>query len=234
MTLWAPRACVRRVIAKWLPRPLALGLLVLVSGCWSGGTSKARFAEIVSFDAHQRAEIGQPAPDFLLPDLNGDRVQLSEFAGRIVVLEWFNPECSHIAYAYRQGPLATMAKRWAREDVVWMSINSSVKGAPGSGLEANRNLAAHYGIQHRVLLDERGIVGRAYGAQTTPHYFIVAADGQLAYRGALDNAPEGLLSEKEKSAYVEDALQALLSGARPETPETAPYGCKVKYSEFVR
>jgi len=177
-----------------------------------------------------RATLGAPAPDFTLPDLNGDRVRLSDFGGRRVVLEWFNPECAAVVYAYKMGPLATMARRWAREDVVWLTINSNGPNTPGSGVEKNTRLAKTYGIEHRVLLDESGIVGRAYGARTTPHMFVIAADGTLAYRGALDNAPSGHLQQKLPNNYVENALNSLSSNVPPTLPETEPYGCSVKYA----
>lgn len=212
---------------------LALPLLAHSQGCNFGGAD-ARYAEIIAAEGGVRATLGEPAPDFLLPDLHGERVRLSDFAGRPVVLEWFNPECRHVAYAYRQGPLATLPKRWARRDVVWLSINSNADGEPGTGLEKNRRLAESYGIEHRVLLDGSGIVGRAYGARTTPHVYVIAADGRIAYQGALDNAPAGVLSEKEPINYVDAALEALFSGAPPEVMQTEPYGCRVRYAEVYK
>ena len=207
----------------------SFGILVAsLAGCF--GSTKASFADVVTTDEGTRAVLGQPAPDFLLPDLAGNRVRLSDFAGRRVVLEWFNPECPDVNYAYRKGPLATMAKRWAREDVVWMSINSNCTGEAGSGLEKNRRLAHEYSIEHRVLMDESGIVGRAYGARATPEMFVIAADGRLVYRGALDNAPRGHLQGAAPRNYVAEALDALSSSTPVKTSQTEPYGCRVRYA----
>lgn len=212
---------------------LALGISSGSTGCRGFGRTKASYADLVAGESGERAVVGEPAPDFLLPDLDGNRVRLSDFAGRHVVLEWFNPECPHVAYAYRQGPLATLAKRLAREDVVWMSINSNAEGEPGTGLDKNRRLCHDYGIEHRVLMDGSGIVGRAYGARTTPHVFVVAADGRLVYQGALDNAPRGILGENDPINYVEQTLEALSSGTQPRVAETEPYGCRVRYAELA-
>ncbi|MFT5051673.1 MAG: peroxiredoxin [Chlamydiales bacterium] len=206
-------------------------LALFCTSCQTRGSNRAGFGDIsVTIDGGMRANLGAPAPDFTLPDLNGERVRLSDFGGRRVVLEWFNPECAAVAYAYKKGPLATMAKRWAREDVVWLSINSSGPHMPGSGVEKNMQMARDYGIEHRVLMDETGIVGRAYGAKTTPHMFVIGVDGTLVYRGALDNAPSGHLQEKLPNNYVENVLNSLSSTSLPIIPKTEPYGCSVKYA----
>jgi hypothetical protein len=80
-----------------------------------------------------------------------------------------------------------------------------------------------------VLLDEDGAVGRAYGAKTTPHMFVIAPDGKIAYAGAIDDdRTTGALG---KTNYVAAALAAVLAGEPVAVPETRPYGCSVKYAE---
>ncbi|TPV92845.1 MAG: redoxin domain-containing protein [Myxococcales bacterium FL481] len=140
------------------------------------------------------AKLGEPAPDFELQDLDGKPVKLSSLRGQTIVLEWYNPQCPFVEYAYNEGPLRELAKQHGGHDqggVVWLNINSSAPGKQGAGVELNRKFASQYKIAHPILLDESGDVGRAYGAKTTPHMYIIDASGTLVYRGGLDNAPFG-------------------------------------------
>jgi peroxiredoxin len=181
-----------------------------------------------------QAKIGQPAPDFTLRDLEGKDVTLSSFKGKPVVLEWFNPECPFIKLSHSKGSLVDTAARHLKQGVVWLAINSSAPGKQGHELEKNQEGKKTFGLSHPILRDEDGKVGRAYGAERTPHLFVIDAEGVLAYRGAIDNSPDG-----EKGAptggtlinYV-DATLADLAAKRPvTTPETSSYGCRVKYAD---
>lgn len=137
------------------------------------------------------AKLGQPAPAFSLPDLDGKTIGLADFAGKTVVLEWFNPDCPFVKYAHGEGgPLRTMAKDRG-DEIVWLAINSGAPGKQGAGAERNREAKQEYAIEHAILLDESGTVGRAYGATNTPHMFVIDSSGKLVYAGALDNAPLG-------------------------------------------
>ena len=173
--------------------------------------------------------VGQPAPDFSLPDLNGETVTLSDLKGKTVVLEWFNPGCPFVKYAHDDGPLDTLAaKHTSSPEVVWLAINSSAEGKQGHGLEVNKVAAAEWEMSHPILLDASGDVGHRYGAKTTPQMFIIDASGKVAYAGALDNAPFGKV-EGELTDFVSGALSDLAAG-KPATPDhTKPYGCSVKY-----
>jgi peroxiredoxin len=174
------------------------------------------------------AELGKPAPDFKLKDLNGAEVSLSSFKGKVVVLEWFNPGCPYVKAAHGEGALKDMAKK--NPEVVWLAINSNAPGKEGHGLEANKEGAKGFGMEHPVLLDEDGKVGKLYGAQRTPHMYVVDKDGNLAYRGALDNSGSGI--PKDANPYVnhiEDALKNLAEGKPVATPDTKAWGCSVKY-----
>jgi len=176
------------------------------------------------------AELGKPAPTFSLPDLDGKGVSLADFKGKVVVLEWFNPGCPFVKRNHEQGPLKDMAKRVAKNGVVWLSINSSATGKEGNGVEANRGAKTRWGIDNPILLDDTGAVGHAYGARTTPHMYVVDAEGKLVYRGAIDNAQDG---DTEQGApfvnYVETALGDVAAGKPVKTAETKSYGCSVKY-----
>lgn len=176
------------------------------------------------------AAIGQPAPDFTLTDLDGKPHTLSEYKGKTVVLEWFNPGCPFVDYAHGKGPLVDMAAKEIEQGVVWLSINSGAPGKQGAGVEANREAVAKYGMKNPVLLDEEGTVGHTYGAEKTPHMFIVDEKGTLVYRGGLDNAPMGE-PDGPLQSYVTAALADLRAGKPMTTPETQAYGCTVKYAK---
>jgi peroxiredoxin len=172
-----------------------------------------------------------PAPDFSLTDLDGNSHTLSALRGKIVVLEWFNPGCPFVRYSHADGPLRDLAARHAAEGVVWLAINSSAKGKQGHGADLNREWREKWKMQYPILLDEKGSVGKAYGAMTTPHMFVIDARGSIVYRGALDNAPLGKIPSEGHTLYLNDALAAARGGRPVEVAETKPYGCSVKYSE---
>jgi peroxiredoxin len=138
------------------------------------------------------AKVGEPAPAFSLPNLDGQTVSLADFAGKTVVLEWFNPDCPFVVYAHgNEGPLATLAAEQTKGGVVWLAINSGAPGNQGAGAERNRKAAEEWKLEHPILLDEDGKVGHAYGATTTPHMFVIDGTGKLVFAGGVDNAPRG-------------------------------------------
>ena len=173
------------------------------------------------------AEVGQKAPAFTLTDTDGKTVKLADFAGKIVVLEWFNPECPVIQQHHKSGTTFNdLHKEFADKGVVFLAINSSAKGKQGSGLELNKEKKAEYKLPYPILLDESGDVGRLYGAKTTPHCFVINKDGILAYNGAIDNNT----GDKAKSKnYVANAVNQLLRGETVTEAKTKPYGCGIKY-----
>jgi peroxiredoxin len=178
------------------------------------------------------AEIGKPAPDFTLPDLDAHPTKLSDYLGKTVVLEWFNPGCPFVHNAHTKGQLKELAKKEMARGVVWLAVNSAAPGKQGYGVEANRAGKAKFALTHPILLDESGKVGHAYGAAHTPHLFVVDTKGVLVYAGAIDNSPDGE-GESPTSGqlvnYVEQALDDLRGGTAVRTPRTEAYGCSVKY-----
>lgn len=178
------------------------------------------------------AALGAPAPDFSLPDLDGKTVKLSDFKGKTVVLEWFNPDCPFVRAAHTKGSLVDTANRHQAKGVVWLAVNSGAPGKQGASREANVEGRERYGIKHPILFDEQGRVGKLYGAKRTPHLFVIAPDGKLVYRGAIDNSPDGE-GETPKDGklvnYVDAALAAVAAGTPVSTAETEAYGCSVKY-----
>jgi len=176
------------------------------------------------------AAIGVLAPDFTLTDLDGKEHALSALKGKIVVLEWFNPGCPFVVKAHEEGSLKEMAKRETAAGVVWLAINSGAPGKQGHGAEVNKAAKQKFGMDHPILLDETGRVGRLYGAERTPHMYVIAADGTLVYRGAIDSTEGGDPEPDEKvTNYVEQALGDLRASRAVAMVDTKAFGCSVKY-----
>jgi peroxiredoxin len=182
-------------------------------------------------DAGRQAELGQPAPDFELQDLWGRKHKLSAYRGKIVVLEWFNPTCPAVVYAYGEGELREMKSLHVSNGIVWLAINSTAPGEEGSDPKQNREFAVARSLRTPILLDPSGAVGRAYGARSTPHMFVINERGLLVYQGALDNAPKGRVESLAlKSNYVDMAIADIRSGHGVIKDSTRPYGCEIKYT----
>jgi len=186
------------------------------------------------------ATLGKPAPDFTLQDTDDKQLTLSALRGKTVVLEWFNPDCPFVKHARGKGPLKDFAQRVSSASLVWLSINSSAPNKQGWGLDRNRAAKQEYGMQNRVLLDETGKVGHLYGAQKTPHLFVIDPKGNLVYRGGLDNAPVGVVDDARPKLpgtatgalepYLDLALADLAQAKPLRLADTPPYGCSVKYA----
>lgn len=171
------------------------------------------------------AAIGQPAPAFSLPDETGTTHTLEQYRGRIVVLEWTNPECPFVVRHYNERTMHNLINDFVGDQVVWLSIDSSH--------HRNAEMAAadkaRFEMTPPVLLDTDGTVGRAYGARTTPHMYVIDAEGVLRYMGAIDDDARGRQSAEERTHYVRNALTAMRAGNQPDPSSTTPYGCSVKY-----
>lgn len=187
---------------------------------------------IFSAPAFAAVENGKPAPDFSLSDVDGNARSLSEFKGKFVVLEWVNHDCPFVKKHYDQGHMQALQAKYAEKGVIWLSINSSAQGKQGHYSPENwKNLQAEKkSAASATLLDADGQVGKLYGAQTTPHMFIVNPDGNLIYQGAIDsikstNSEDIALAEN----YVDSALKQAMNGELVSTPTSKAYGCSVKY-----
>jgi peroxiredoxin len=178
------------------------------------------------------ATLGKPAPDFTATDLSGKAVSLKDYRGKTVVLEWFNPGCPFVQKSHTVGSLVDTAARHSKNGVVWLAINSGAPGKQGHGKETNLEAQKTFKMEHPILMDEAGIIGRAYGAERTPHLYVIDPNGALVYRGAIDNSPDG---EKQSPAggtlvnYVDAALADLGAGRPVAVADTKSYGCSVKY-----
>lgn len=191
--------------------------------CVSGLSLVLSLGVLVRADEPAKAEVGQAAPDFKLVDVEGKEHALADLKGKVVVLEWFNPDCPYVKkhHATHKTMQETAAKL-AEKGVVWLAINSGAEGKQGAGPERNKRAKDEYKVAYPILLDMDGKVGRAYGAKATPTMVVIDAEGKLAYMGAIDDDA----SPKQRGAknYVALAVEALLEGKPVAEPKTRAYG----------
>jgi len=176
--------------------------------------------------------VGSAAPDFSLTDAQGKTHSLSEYKGKYVVLEWFNPECPFVKKHYGTSNMQNLQKQYTDKGVVWLTIDSNAPGTEGSITpeQAQKVSASWKTNQTALLLDPEGKAGRAYGAKNTPNMVIISPEGKIAYEGAIDSKASPNPADIPSSTnYVKAALDESLAGKRITTPQTKPYGCSVKY-----
>lgn len=196
---------------------LAAGALVLAIGVADTGAAPV---------------IGQPAPDFTATDTNGKTVRLSDYKGKVVVLEWTNHECPYVRKHYGSNNMQMIQKDATAQGVVWLSVISSAKDEQGyvEPAAANQLTASRSASPSAVLLDPTGKIGQEYGAKVTPHMYVIDASGKLAYMGGIDDKatsnPADIPSAKN---YVRAALGEVMAGKPVSEPVTRAYGCTVKY-----
>jgi peroxiredoxin len=175
---------------------------------------------------------GLPAPDFTLADTTGKSVQLADYRGKFVVLEWTNPECPFVRKHYVSSNMQDLQKEWGAREVVWLSINSTNAShpewkTPGQMADWMR---AHGAAQKAMLQDGTSATGRAYGAKTTPQMFVIDPAGKVLYNGAIDDRRSANPADaKPARNYVRAALTEALAGRPVSVAATTPYGCSVKY-----
>ncbi len=199
----------------------ALFGLILICGSSHNANAEQAAQPLVQ----ESAKVGDIAPAFDLKDQKGVSRKLSDYAGKVVVLEWTNPECPFVKRHYKKGTMKNLEAKYKSQGVVWLSISSTYH-LIGKHL---KDWAEQQGMEYPILDDQLGNVGRAYGAQTTPHMFIINKEGKLAYMGAIDNDPYG--DEAQPRSFFEEALISIIGGQQPLVGETTPYGCSVKYEQ---
>lgn len=194
----------------------------------SGLLASMMFAAAV----HAAPRIGEPAPAFTAVDSNGRTVKLSDFAGRTVVMEWTNHGCPYVQKWYGGG-MQVLQKDATEKGAVWLTVLSSAPGTQGhvDGPTANRMMKEQGAATTHYLLDYEGKVGRAYGAQVTPHMYVIAPDGRLAYMGGIDSIASPDVNDIPKAEPLARlAIDAVLAGKPVAKAQTRPYGCSVKYA----
>jgi peroxiredoxin len=177
-------------------------------------------------------EIGQPAPDFTGTDIHGKTIKLSDYKGKIVVIESYNLDCPFCKNQYN-GATQDLQKELAGKGVVWLLVNSVNPKNPShrTAEQARKEWAGQKIAATAWIDDSSGAIGRLYDMKTTPHMFVVAADGTLVYDGAMDNKPDPKHDPRTAKNYVRAAVENLLAGKPVEISQTRPYGCSVKYAD---
>jgi peroxiredoxin len=176
--------------------------------------------------------VGSTAPDFSLTDSKGKTQSVSQYKGKYVVLEWFNPECPFVKKHYGSGNMQKLQEEFTGKGVVWLSIDSSAPGLEGNLTpeKANAKVAEWKTKQTALLLDPDGKAGRTYGAKNTPHMFVINPEGKIIYEGAIDSkATPNPADIASSTNYVKVALDESLGGKPVSNANTKPYGCSVKY-----
>jgi peroxiredoxin len=162
-------------------------------------------------------QLNQPAPDFELPDLEGNLHCLSDYRGKIVIVNFWSCECPHSERTDR----STMAclVQWGGEvEMLSIAANRSESAQSVEAAVRARRLP-------RVLMDAGHVVADLYEAVSTPHVFVVDKGGILRYRGAMDDVK--FRHPKATRFFLEEAVEALLDGNLPALVETPAYGCAI-------
>jgi hypothetical protein len=183
--------------------------------------------------AMANAELNKPAPVFNATGADGKPLKLDAYKGKTVVLEWTNHECPYVVKHYESGNIPNLQKEAAGQGVVWLQVVSSGPGKQGfvDGATAQKLNGSRNAVPAGTVLDPDGKIGKLYGAQTTPHIFIVNADGQLVYKGGIDSIATSKKEDLAKAEnYVSSALKSIGAGKPIEKANTKPYGCSVKYA----
>lgn len=183
--------------------------------------------------ASAKIETGSTVSDMTVVDSNGTSHNLSDFAGKTVVLEWTNDGCPYVKKHYSTNNMQDLQKTTTADgELVWLTVISSAPGKQGhvSGPEANTLTVSRDAAPTAVILDEAGVAGKAFSAKTTPHMFIIDADQTLVYQGAIDdNSSANPATVEGAKNYVTTALMEMKAGTPITETDTAPYGCSVKY-----
>jgi AhpC/TSA family len=177
-------------------------------------------------------QVGRPAPDFTAVDSQGQTRRLTDFRGKTVVLEWTNADCPYTRKHYTSGNMQNLQSLARERGVIWLSVISSAPGKQGyvDGPGADALSRSRKAVPTAVLLDPSGTVGRQYHAKTTPHMFVIDANGELRYMGGIDSiATADAADIATAEPYLKEALLAVLDNQPVAHPVTRPYGCSVKY-----
>ncbi len=221
------------------PRPGAAALSRRARAALSRASRRAVMAAAVALGASflvplpvQAAAVGQAAPDFVARDTRGETHRLSDLRGRYVVLEWTNPGCPFVRKHYGSGNLPATQRAAVERGAVWLAIDSTERASidylQPAALDAW--MREHRAAATAVLMDEDGVIGRAYGARTTPHLFIIDPQGTLVYAGGIDSIASARVEDIPRATnHVMRALEEAFGGAPVSTASTRAYGSAVKY-----
>jgi peroxiredoxin len=178
-------------------------------------------------------DVGSPAPDFTATDINGNTVHLSDYKGKIVVIESYNSDCPYCHNQYASGAMQDLQKQLASKGVVWLLVNSVNPHNPShrSDAQAQKEMASEKMDVTAWLDDSSGTVGHLYDMKTTPDMYVIDQKGTLVYEGAIDDRPDPFHDPKTARNYVKEAVDDLMTGKPIAVSQTKPYGCSVKYAD---
>jgi len=176
--------------------------------------------------------LGQTAPDMALSDVQGKPLRLSDYRGRHVVLEWNNPGCPFVRKHYRSGNMQALQAEARGQGVVWLTVNSTADGSADflTPQQMARWLAEQKATPSTALMDESGELGRAMGARSALHMFILNPRGELIYAGAVDSVASAKAEDIQTATnYVRQGLKEALAGQPLSVATSRPYGCPITY-----
>jgi len=189
---------------------------------------------LVSGSAMAEPAVDQAAPNFVAKTADGKSVDLASLKGKTVVLEWTNNECPFVKKHYdKSGNIPSLQKEFTRKGVVWLQVISSAEGKQGyvDGATAIKLNKERNAVPTNTILDPEGTLAKLYGAQTSPHFFIINDKGILVYKGGIDSIQSNKAEDIPSATnYVREALNAITSGKKVPNPSTKPYGCSIKFA----
>jgi len=193
----------------------------------------ALFTALTLALAVQAVEIGKPAPDFTGTDINGKTVKLSDYAGKIVVIESYNSDCPFCNNHYKTGAMQALQTDLAARGVAWLLVNSvnPKNFSHRTPEQAKQEIADKKIVANAWIDDSSGVIGHLYGMQTTPHMFVIDKSGTLVYDGAIDNQPDPFHDPTKARNYLREAVDEVIAGKPVTVSQTKPYGCSVKYAD---
>ncbi len=189
---------------------------------------------LVATQVQAEPTIDQAAPAFSAKTADGKTIDLASLKGKTVVLEWTNHDCPFVKKHYdKSGNIPGLQKEFTAKGITWLQVVSSAPGKQGyvdgaAAIKVNKDRNA---VPTNTILDPEGTLAKLYGAQTSPHFFIINDKGVLVYKGGVDsvasNKPEDIAGATN---YVRETLGAIAAGKKVPNPSTKPYGCSIKFA----
>jgi peroxiredoxin len=193
----------------------------------------ALFAALTLATAAFAVEIGKPAPDFSATDINDKTVKLSDYKGKIVVIESYNSDCPFCHNHYASGAMQDLQKNLTAKGVVWLVVDSVNKKnfSYRTPEQARKEMTDEKMDATAWIDDNSGAVGHLYDMKTTPDMYVIDKNGTLVYAGAIDNRPQPFGDPRTAKNYVSAAVDNLIAGKPIEVSQTKSYGCAVHYAD---
>src|SRR5438046_1149607 len=176
--------------------------------------------------------VGTTAPDFSVTDAKGETHSPSQYKGKYVVLEWFNPECPFVKKHYGSGNMQKLQQEYTSKGVVWLTVDSNAPGTEGNltAEQAKKIMDSWKTKQTALLLDPESQIAKLYGAKNTPNMVVINPEGKIVYEGAIDSKASPNPADIPTSTnYVKAALDESLGGKAVSNAQTTPYGCHITY-----